>query len=161
MAFGPGIESILMKLINTPFSAADIQHAKNGGVEIQEVAQVELKIWLDFCGEIGALSVNDDCIQTGRVRYFKNIVRFMGVRSQLPDALQRAQICTKRAGRKAAEIASDMSAEISVANYEAACDAVLRNMVSALKKMPKQTQEDAIVMAPVCRDEFKQGMSVK
>ena len=160
MSFGPGTGSIVLKLLEKNFTPEQVKLAEDAGVSIVAVALVEQKLWIDFCEAIGDLTVHDDCIDFGRTKFLGNVVKFLKFRDSISDAMRRSQICTTRAGVKAADLAADLSNEISLEDYKHACSETLLKVVKALKKLPRN-KVFLSPMAPLCDGEAKKLLGKK
>lgn len=157
MAFGPGADSIILKLLESDFTPKQREDAAHAFVDIKDVAMVEIKLWIDFGEAIGELVIEDSCIEEGRCRYFRSVVKFLASRDscEIREALKRSQICTTRAAAQVAEICAGVPCEeISVDHYRQGCDDTLHKLVAVMKKMkPKDKKTRNFV--PLCEDAAK------
>lgn len=160
MSFGPEAESIVLKLIEKQFTRTQRLRADISNVNNDDVARVELKLWIDFCKATGGLSVNDGCIAVGRKKFHRNIIKVLNKKASLPEALENAKRCTIHAGVKAKDIVGDSNSEVSVEIYEQACTLTLIEIVEALKKLSSK-KELQIPRFPLCDDVAKKLLNKK
>ena len=155
MSFGPSVDTIVLKLLESGYSEQQLQEANSKGIDIKDVALIELSLWVHYGEAIGQLVIEDDCIVEGRVRYFSSIVNFLGSRSDIPNALLRSQICTTKAAAKAAEICADAQCtEITVAHYKEGCDATFRSVQAVMQRL-EESERKLNVRVPLCEDPIR------
>lgn len=154
MTFGPTVDSIVLQLLQTDFTACDLKKINDAEVDIRDVALVELKLWIDFGDAIGDLVINKNCVQIGRDNFLKNILMFLAEDkvADRKNAMRRSQICTTRGATEVASICADDDCyEISQDHYSRGISNARKSLKPVFEKiLARGGKIDSVV--PLCDD---------
>lgn len=154
--FDPTGNSIIKALFDKPFSVEQKTQISDCEVRMEDVARIEIKLWLDFCESIEELELEKSCIDKGRELFLENIIGILLMPTTLDESIKRAQVCSARAGATTANnVLSEENPRsiITPDDYEKGCAETRKHMFEVFKRLNYSPKALKDVMVPVCDPE--------